>query len=199
LESYTRCRKCKYCYKVIAEHLMTHKLTLMMILQCDQHLIRLGKSFPWLDRCYSLHLDSVNLYVEHKICDSCYKFYKEVEKLVTLETKLAELTGIKIPQDNKNSISITNVPYFKGQSAQFGMRIEKMKYDTDMPSGWQLPREKQLKVELANDKLEVEKYRMMVYIHGVRDIPAAFVERGSKYYLEYELLGQKVKVVLKIQ
>lgn len=102
---------------------MTHKLTLMMILQCDQHLIRLGKSFHWLDRCYSLHLDSVNLYVEHKICDSCYKFYKEVEKLVSLETKLAELTGIKIPQDNKNSISITNVPYFKGQSAQFGMRI----------------------------------------------------------------------------
>ena len=76
LESYTKCRKCRYCYKIIAEHLMTHKLTLMMILQCDQHLIRLGKSFSWLERCYSLHLDSVNLYVEHKICDSCYKFYK---------------------------------------------------------------------------------------------------------------------------
>ena len=155
LESYTKCRKCKYCYKVIAEHLMTHKLTLMMILQCDQHLIRLGKSFPWLDRCYSLHLDSVNLYVEHKICDSCYKFYKEVEKLVALQTKLAELTGIKIPQDNKNSISITNVPYFKGQSAQFGMRIEKMKYDTEMQAGWQLPRQKQLKVELASNKQDV--------------------------------------------
>lgn len=55
---------------------MTHKLTLMMILQCDQHLIRLGRAFSWLDRCFNLHLDSVNLYVEHKICDSCYKFYK---------------------------------------------------------------------------------------------------------------------------
>ena len=40
-----------------------------------------------------------------------------------MENKLAELTGIKIPQDNKNNISITNVPYFKGQSAQFGMRM----------------------------------------------------------------------------
>lgn len=63
LESYTKCKKCKYCYKVIAEHLMTHKLTLMMILQCDQNLIRMGKNFPWLDRCYRHHVNSVNLYV----------------------------------------------------------------------------------------------------------------------------------------
>ena len=39
----------------------------------------------------------------------------------------------------------------------------------------------------------------MVYIHGVRDIPAAFVEKGSKYFLEYDLMGQKVKVILKLQ
>ena len=78
-------------------------------------------------------MDSVNLYVEHKICDSCYKFYKEIEKLVALETRLAELTGIKIPVYNKNIISITNVPYFKGLGAEFGMRMEKIKYDTDMP------------------------------------------------------------------
>jgi len=48
METYTKCKKCKYCYKILGEHLMTHKLTLMMIMQCDQHLIRLGKSFPWL-------------------------------------------------------------------------------------------------------------------------------------------------------
>ena len=53
---------------MIAEHLMTHKLTLMMILQCDQHLIKIGKSFSWLDRCYKQHVSSVNLYVEHKVC-----------------------------------------------------------------------------------------------------------------------------------
>ena len=39
---------------------------------------------------------------------------------------------------------------------------------------------------------------MMIYIHGVRDIPAAFVEKGSKYYLEYDLLGQKVRVNIRI-
>lgn len=45
-----------------------------------------------------------------------------------LEKKLAELTGIKIPADNKSAISITSVPYFKGHSAQFGTRLQKMKY-----------------------------------------------------------------------
>lgn len=48
LETYTKCRKCKYCNKIVADHLLNHKLTLMMILQCDQHLIKIGKNFPWL-------------------------------------------------------------------------------------------------------------------------------------------------------
>jgi hypothetical protein len=42
---------------------MTHKLTLMMLLQCDQHLIKIGKSFPWLERCYTQLVGAVNLYV----------------------------------------------------------------------------------------------------------------------------------------
>jgi hypothetical protein len=67
--------------------------------------------------------------VEHKICDSCYKFYKEIEKLVNLENKLALLTGIKVPADNRSAISITSLPYFKGQSTEFGTRLQKMKYD----------------------------------------------------------------------
>ena len=176
---------------------MTHKLTLMMILQCDQHLIRLGKTFPWLERCYSVHLDSVNLYVEHKICDSCYKFYKEIQKLVSLEKRLAELTGVKIPTDDKSSVSITSLPYFKGWAPMFGMRIEKMKYDKEMPQGWELPKQ-QLKVELTNDQASVQKYRIMVYIHGIRDIPASFLVQ-SKYAIEYELLGQKIRVPLKLE
>ena len=70
-----------------------------------------------------------------------------MQRLVALETKLAELTGIRIPVDNKSTISITSVPYFKGHSAQFGTRLQKMKYEVEMPLGWELPRE-QLKVEL---------------------------------------------------
>ena len=56
----------------------------------------------------------------------------------------------------------------------FGMRIEKMKYDKEMPQGWELPKQ-QLKVELTNDQASVQKYRIMVYIHGIRDIPASFL------------------------
>jgi hypothetical protein len=63
LESYTKCKKCKYCYQVVPEHLLTHQLTLMMILQCDQNLIKIGKQYPWLNRCYSQHVGSVSLYV----------------------------------------------------------------------------------------------------------------------------------------
>lgn len=47
------------------------------------------------------------------------------------------------------------MPYFKGQSAQFGTRLQKMKYDMEMPVGWELPKAQQLKIELTNDNLNV--------------------------------------------
>ena len=65
-----------------------------------------------------------------------------MQKLVALETKLAKLTGVKIPTDNKNVISITSVPYFKGHSAEFGTRLQKTKYEAEMPEGWELPQDK---------------------------------------------------------
>ena len=39
----------------------------------------------------------------------------------------------------------------------------------------------------------------MVYVHGVRDIPASFLQRESKFHIEYDLLGQKVRVNLKME
>lgn len=112
---------------------MTHKLTLMMILQCDQHLIRLGKSFPWLDRCFNYHVSSVNLYVEHKVCDSCFQLYMQVQDIVQLEHHMAVICGVGVKADNRNVVSITAIPAFKGESPQFGSRFSKVKYDTDMP------------------------------------------------------------------
>lgn len=55
---------------------------------------------------------------------------------------MARLLGNKIVSDNKNVVSITSVPAFKGQSPQFGSRLQKVKYDTDMPKGWALPKNK---------------------------------------------------------
>ena len=66
-----------------------------------------------------------------------------------------------------------------------------------MPAGWELPREQQLKFELSGDRVEVQKYRLMVYIHGLRDVPNWAQSSPNKYQLEYSLLGQKIKVPLK--
>jgi len=46
---------------------------------------------------------------------------------------MAKTTGVPIKNDNKNIVSITAIPAFKGQSPQFGSRFQKVKYDTDMP------------------------------------------------------------------
>lgn len=179
----------------MADHLMTHKATLMMILQCDQHLIRLGKSFPWLERCYKQHVNSVNLYVEHKVCDSCYKLYVEIQKLVDLELKMAKRIGVSVKTDNRNVVSITAVPAFKGQSPQFGSRFQKVKYDTDMPKDWGLPKDQQLSVGLENDASRtVNRCKMMVFIHGLRDIPIKFLTSNKEYSLRYELLDETITI-----
>jgi hypothetical protein len=45
----------------------------------------------------------------------------------------------------------------------------------------------------------VEKYRWMVYVHGLRDIPVSFLESNSKYSIQYELAGQRIKIPLKFE
>lgn len=178
---------------------MTHKLTLMMILQTDQHLIRMGKNFPWLERCYKQHVNSVNLYVEHKVCDSCYTLYCEIQKLVGLEMSLAKKTGVNVKMDNRNVVSITAIPTFKGQPPQFGSRFEKVKYDKNMPKDWGLPKDQQISIGLENDNSKtVNKGRMMVFIHGLRDIPTRFLNNSKNYYLKYELLDQTVSYKIRL-
>lgn len=59
-------------------------------------------------------------------------------KLVGLQIKLAELTGVKVAKDDRNIVSITSIPAFKGYSPQFGSRLPKVTYDTDMPTDWGL-------------------------------------------------------------
>lgn len=36
----------------------------------------------------------------------------------------------------------------------------------------------------------------MVYIHGIRDIPTSYLNSTRKYSLQYEFLGQTIKVPL---
>jgi hypothetical protein len=37
----------------------------------------------------------------------------------------------------------------------------------------------------------------MIYIHGMRDIPASFLGSTNKYSIQYDLLNQRVKIPLK--
>jgi hypothetical protein len=42
---------------------------------------------------------------------------------------MAKMTGVTLKKDNKNIVSITAIPAFKGQSPKFGSRFQKVKYD----------------------------------------------------------------------
>jgi hypothetical protein len=37
----------------------------------------------------------------------------------------------------------------------------------------------------------------MIYVHGIRDIPIQYLKSTNKYYLQYELFGQKVRFQVK--
>lgn len=56
-----------------------------------------------------------------------------------LEIEFARLLGVAVPEDNKNIVSITGLPAFKGQSPQFGSRLQKNTYEQAMPNNWGLP------------------------------------------------------------
>ena len=90
--------------------------------------------------------------------------------------KLAKAVGVTIKSDNKNVVSITSIPTFKGHPPQFGSRFEKVKYDKEMPEDWGLPRNQQIAIGLENDACKtVKKCRLMVFVHGLRDIPMHFL------------------------
>ena len=107
---------------------------------------------------------------------------------------MAKLTGIPILADNKNVVSITSVPAFKGYPPQFGSRLQKIKYETDMPSGWALPTDQPLQISLINDKMKsVSKCRFMIFIHGIRDIPKKVLGNNKKYTVQYNWLNHTGK------
>ena len=107
---------------------------------------------------------------------------------------MAIATGVRVKEDNKNVVSITGIPTFKGHSPKFGSRFQKVKYDTDMPKDWGLPKDQQLRIGLQNSSTKsVYRSRFMIFIHGIRDIPLEFVENKKKYSMKYSFLNQSIK------
>lgn len=192
IDQYQKCKNCKYCNKVFPEHLMTHRLTLIMLLQADKHLLARGKTFPWLERCFNQHIGNVNLYIEHKICDSCYTLYKEIEKLMRLEVEFARMLGVAVPEDNKNNVSITGLPAFKGQPPKFGSRLQKNTYEQSMPNNWGMPVGENIHLQNSiGGGNTTNKYRLMFLIHSIRDIPKEALTR--QYSLEYSLFETRIR------
>lgn len=106
---------------------------------------------------------------------------------------MAKTVGVSIKNDNRNVVSITAVPTFKGHPPQFGSRFQKVKYDTEMPKDWGLPQGQQIAIGLENDNAKkVNRCRCMVFIHGLRDIPTSFLESKKDYFLRYELLDHTI-------
>ena len=109
---------------------------------------------------------------------------------MSLEKRLAVVTGVRVKEDNRNVVSITGIPTFKGHSPKFGSRFQKVKYDTDMPKNWGLPKDQQLKIGLQNSSTKtVHRSRFMIFIHGIRDIPFEFLENKKKYSIKYSFLN----------
>lgn len=64
-----------------------------------------------------------------------------------LEIEFARMLGVAVPEDNKNFVSITSLPAFKGQSPQFGSRLQKNNYEQSMPNNWKLPVGRDIQVQ----------------------------------------------------
>lgn len=82
---------CKYCECYCPRKDLTHKMTLKMIILTDRHLMLRGKNYDWMQRSDLKAIDPSLLYLEHRVCKTCYRLFKEVEKLMDLELKIAQL------------------------------------------------------------------------------------------------------------
>lgn len=96
--------KCKYCDVMMNDS--TCKMTIKMIIQTDQSLLRRGyeKDLDFLHRYSLKNVDLINLYEEHKVCKKCYMLYKETEKLMEVEHQLNKLMGIPMTKDTKHDL-----------------------------------------------------------------------------------------------
>lgn len=92
---------------------------------------------------------------------------------------MSGIVGVSTKSDNRNLMSITAVPSFKGYSPQFGSRFQKIKYDTEMPKNWGFPKDQQVLIGLEDASKMVNRCRIMLYVHGLRDIPMHYREKNE--------------------
>jgi len=204
-EDYQKVALCKYCEIMYPVEELLHKMTLKSIIQADKHLMHRGKTFKWLERSEIKQIDTVALYQEHKVCDSCYKLHEETEKLRHLEFEFAKALGIPVnPEKKIDLVSATTFGdqdmknYMLNQTLQSQKALNKSKLDvTDND----LPTLKSNHSAVFSDNLGspksgknqyMKRYRMMLYLHMLYDVPKD-IDANKNYYIEYSIFGQKQK------
>jgi LMBR1 domain-containing protein 1 len=111
IEGYQRLKLCKYCELLFPEDELNHKMTLKMIMQTDKHLQQRGKSFGWLSRPeYNKHLDTIQLYQWHRVCQDCYELYEATVVLQETAYKFSKMLGIPLEEEKRTDmVSITTI------------------------------------------------------------------------------------------
>lgn len=115
-----------------------------------------------------------------------------------LEVQFARMLGISVSEDNKNLVSITALPAFKGHPPQFGSRLQKNTYEQTMPNNWGLPPGTNLQIQQnVRTNSTISKLRLMVLIHSFRDVPSEAI--GRSYSIEYEMFDTRIRYPLDMQ
>jgi hypothetical protein len=68
-----------------------------------------------------------------------------------------------------------------------------------MPTGWELPEDEEIKVELNTNKSVYKRCRFMIFLHGIRDIPTDVLDKECEYFIGYEFLGHVIKFRLNLR
>ncbi|EAS01971.2 Lmbr1-like motif protein (macronuclear) [Tetrahymena thermophila SB210] len=206
---YQKVKICKYCETVFPENELCHKMTLKMIIQTDKHLLHRSKNFPWLARSDIKHVDTPLLYQEHKVCKTCYTLYTETEKLIQQEYQFAKLLGIPCNEETKyNLVSLNQIDQANGGADNSDLSgMQKQKPEEQDDGNWVLDIAPNTQLVVKNNQPKInnkvqkqlDRYRMMILLHYMRDIPIEREDYNKNYFIEYTIFDQKVKYKLDLQ
>ncbi|KAM3146974.1 hypothetical protein pb186bvf_000690 [Paramecium bursaria] len=196
----SKIKMCKYCEQNYPEQLLSHKMTLKMIVQTDKHLYWRGKSFGWIERSDVTNLEVSNLYHEHKVCKQCYNLYKETEQLIELQLIFNKMLGVPVTEDtNYNMLTLkankVNNDPMKPNSDQMHSDVQVF----DISATKQLVLDELNIPQIHNTVIkQLNRFRFMVLINQLGEIPT-YVDLSKHYFIEYQIFDQRQRIRLDIQ
>ncbi|CAD8061259.1 unnamed protein product [Paramecium primaurelia] len=205
--NFTKTQICKFCELIYPAKELTHQLTLKMLIECDLHLLSRNIELKHLqirNRINFTHLDSAMLFHKYYVCDSCYQLFMACDELIQLEFKMAQKLGIDVYEKN-NIISLTQQDYrVKGPNViqkQANTIYGNGEYFIK-PLDWEMLNEVQIKLMPNLPEIDygtipkMKRFRIMIYIKTLSQIPIESQFNQCKYYIYYNFLNQEIKFQL---